>query len=204
MRNKFVPFTIGILSGSLLLLFLMSSALLWLPSWLVVQNNSHQADLAIVLGGGGGSRLRQSLKLYEKKLIPNLLLISHKDRSWKHITTILCPDCDLQDKKVTLKDGSLSTFTDAQIALEYCQVANLKKVLVITDPYHTRRTALIFNYYFKKSGIKVTVLSSGDYRDLTPPQIKWWTDEKSRETIWLEFGKCLHVLAKIYLFRGND
>jgi len=204
MKNKLILFIIGLLIGSLFLLFLMAWALLKTPSWLVVKNDSQHADLGIILGGGGVSRLRKGVELYDAGFISELLLVDLTAEDWKHMLTQLCPDCDLQHKKITILSGSTSTTTDAQLTLTYCRKAEVKKVLVVTDPYHTRRADLIFQHRFRWSGIEVRVISSGDYNHLLPPDEKWWEDKATRETIWLEFGKCLHTLVTTYIFKGND
>ncbi len=204
MKNKLLPFIIGLLIGSLFLLVLMGWALFKTPSWLVVKNDSQHADLGIILGGGGGSRLRKGVELYDAGFISELLLVDLKAEDWHYMLTHLCTDCDLPHKKITILNGSTSTTTDAQLTLTYCRKAEVKKVLVVTDPYHTRRADLIFQHRFRWSGIEVRVISSGDYNQLLPPDIKWWEDKATRETIWFEFGKCLHTLVTTYIFKGND
>jgi hypothetical protein len=58
-------------------------------------------------------------------------------------------DCKtgLQDrgKRLTILTGSFSTLTDAGLVHEHCIAKDIKKLLVITDPYHTRRVPLAFN-----------------------------------------------------------
>jgi len=75
----------------------------------------------------------------------------------------------------------------------------VEKVLVVTDPYHTRRSALTFSWVFRDSNIEVNVVSSGDYGKYLPPEGYWWLDFATLKTVWLEFGKCFVVLFKQYL-----
>jgi uncharacterized SAM-binding protein YcdF (DUF218 family) len=204
MKNKLLPFILGLLCGSLLFLFLMGWALFKPPSWLVVQNGSHQADLGIVLGGGDGSRLRKGVELYDDGFISELLLVDQKADAWNYMLTHLCPDCDLEHKKITILSGSTNTMTDAQLTFAYCRKAAVRKVLVVTDPYHTRRASLVFQHRFRGSGIEVRVISSNAYRHLLSPEEEWWQDPATREVVWLEFGKCLHTLVTTYLFRNHE
>jgi len=169
--------------------------------WLVIDSRPQDADIAIVMGGGGGSRLRQALSLYDKKLVDELLLVDFKESYWGHITRYLCPDCKLADKKITILSGSSSTMTDAEFSLEYCKKHGIKKVLVVTDPYHTRRSALTFSWVFRESNIEVFVVSSGDYGRYLPPEGNWWLDFATLKNVWLELGKCFAVLFTQYLPR---
>jgi uncharacterized SAM-binding protein YcdF (DUF218 family) len=192
-------FLLGFLAGLGVIFLCLILILVTMPFLLVIENDPVQAEIGIVLGGGGGSRLRKGVELYDSGFVTELLLVDLKAGSWNHMVKHLCPDCDLEHKKITILSGSTSTTTDAQRTFAYCQNAEVRKVLVITDPYHTRRAALAFQQRFQGSGIEVRVVSSNDYGHLLSPVEKWWTDPATRETIWLEFGKCLHTMVKDYL-----
>ncbi|MGZ5490784.1 MAG: hypothetical protein ACXWE6_08570, partial [Nitrososphaeraceae archaeon] len=68
--------------------------------WLVVDNNPGQSDVIVVLGGGGASRLRKGISLYDQGISDSLLLVDDKVSAWTHITAHLCPDCHLEGKNV--------------------------------------------------------------------------------------------------------
>ena len=185
----------GILSGLLAgFVLLLQSA-----NWLVIKNEPPDADVAVVLGGGGGNRLRSAINLYEKGMASELLLVGLKASSWEHITANLCPDCDLTGKKVTVIKGSTSTVTDAQLSLQYCKNRKVKKITVVTDPYHTRRASITFTQVFRGSHIKVITVSSGDFGDCLSPDDKWWQHKKTLETVWEELGKSFRMLLVDFL-----
>jgi uncharacterized SAM-binding protein YcdF (DUF218 family) len=196
-RISWKIFIVGLAAVFILVLLVTTSP--GTAQWLVIDSKPQNADIAIVLGGGGGSRLRQALNLYDQQLVDELLLVDFKEKYWEHITRYLCPDCILADKKVTILSGSNSTKTDAQFSLEYCKKQGIKKVLVVTDPYHTRRSALTFSWVFRESDITVDVVSSGDYGKCLSPENYWWIDITTLKTVWLELGKCFVVLCTQYL-----
>lgn len=71
------------------------------------------------------------------------------------------------------------------------------------SPYHSRRAQLVFNDILAGSGISATVISSGDYGCLFPPDDLWWRDRLTLKTVWLEFGKILYWELTPYLeFQG--
>ena len=192
-------FLFGLLTGFLAVFFCLIVGLVNIPHFLLIENDPGEAEVGIVLGGGGGSRLRKGIELYDGGHVVELLLVDHKAEVWNYMLTHLCPDCDVEHKKITILSGSTSTTTDAQLTFAYCRNAEVRKVLVVTDPYHTRRASLVFKQRFQGSEIEVRVVSSDDYRHLLSPAEKWWTDPATRQTVWLEFGKCLHTLVTKYL-----
>jgi uncharacterized SAM-binding protein YcdF (DUF218 family) len=102
-----------------------------------------------------------------------------------------CPDCRLQERELVYLEGSVDTRTDAQLSLAHCREEGLRKVLVVTSPYHSRRSRFVFDDIFAGSGIEPVVMSSGGYGRLVPPDGAWWRDRLTLETVWLEFGKIL-------------
>jgi len=189
------------LIGILISLFLLYWFFLQSAHWLVLKQKPVISEVAVVMGGGGGSRLRRAVQIYNEGLVGELILVGLKTSNWEHITRYLCPDCILTDKKVTILSGSSSTMTDAEMSLEYCKEQGMKKVLVVTDPYHTRRSALTFSWVFRESNIEVFVVSSGDYGKYLPPEGNWWLDFATLKNVWLELGKCFAVLFTQYLPR---
>lgn len=182
----------GLLAGPIIIVFLMFGA----ADWLVINDEPVDAEVVVVLSGGGGSRLKHALSLYDAGIVKELVLVGPSQRSWDHITENLCSECDLLNKKVTIINGSTSTETDAQLLLQYCQERKSGSIAVVTDPYHTRRAFLTFNHVFKGTQIKVFVISSGDYGDYLSPDDKWWQHSETLETVWMEFGKCLWCFVK--------
>ena len=228
------PFLLGLLTGVLTSLLLLALTIRFLPNLLVVTSQPTSADAIVVLGGDNdGSRLRMGLKLHDDKYAPHLILVGNSNRAWEATLKKICPDCTLEGRGAILLDGSTDTRTDAQISLAYARAHNLRTLLVVTSPYHTRRSQFIFNdiaeglkdepaeprtgsgtnrQTFEKapvlasvfSDFKVTVISSGGYGTLLPPSGHWWADRKTLETVWLEFGKILYWELTPYLeFQGE-
>ncbi len=168
------------------------------PNWLVVQSRPHQADIAVILGGGGGSRLRKGLALYDAGMVRQLVLVDTRKEYWKHMLNQQCPNGVAQGKVIFL-EGSISTLTDAQLVIQYCRIQKIRSILVVTDPYHTRRALIAFTGKFKQSNIKLSVLSSEDFTGKLSPNEQWWQDSNTRKTIWDETGKSVFLLLQQFL-----
>lgn len=203
MKSRLFLFIFGMLSGILLVLAAGILLAVYIPSLLIVDEAAHQADIAVVLGGGGGSRFRKGLSLYDVGLVDHLLLVDNKKNAWDHMLRQFCPDCAAEGKIVIL-EGSKDTFTDAELVEHYCREHNINSMLVVTDPYHTRRAALIFKAQFTQSDIRVTVVSSGDFGSRLSPDEYWWQDDATLKTVWTEMNKVLIVLLrKLSILTGS-
>ena len=198
-------FFFGLLAGVLLVALLTLVAVRFLASMLVVAHEPVRADAIVALAGDGdGSRLRAALRLYEQGLAPTLVHVNALRVNKASVLQKLCRECKLVEEKIVFLEGSADTRTDAQISLKYCQENNLRKILVVTSPYHTRRTQFIFNDIYEGSGIESIVISSDAYENFVPPDGRWWTDRKTLEFIWLEFGKILYwELTPFMEFQGD-
>lgn len=190
-RSLLVGFCVGLLSGILLL----AAGLFSLGAYLVVNNDPVKSDAIVVLGGGTKSRLNMAVSMYDKTDQRPIILVDRTRSDWNHISKDLCNKGTYDGRPVTCLEGSTSTATDAALTLTYCQKHQLKKVLVVTDPYHSRRAQIIFNRVFKNSGIAPIVVHSGYYGTKLPPEQGWWKDPETLQTVWAEFGKILYILV---------
>ena len=159
------------------------------PGWLVVEGEAQKADVAVILGGGGGSRSRAGVSLYDAGLASQLLLIDKSKQDWVHVVENLCHDCTTQDKDMVYLEGSSNTFTDATLVSQYIASQGIDRMIVVTDPYHTRRALLIFKAQFKDSSVDISVVSSGDYAKNLRPDEKWWHDDQTARVILQESTK---------------
>ncbi|TLM64502.1 MAG: YdcF family protein [Deltaproteobacteria bacterium] len=199
-------FLAGLLAGLLFAGVALALTARFLPHLLVVDDPPAAVDAIVVLGGDSdGSRLRTGLRLLDDKFAPQLVLVANSGREgWERILKAFCPDCSFAGRPAMFLTGSTDTRTDAQLTLEHCRSAGLRSILVVTSPYHTRRTALVFADIFAGSGIVPQVVSSGSYGRLLPPDGRWWSDRRTVETVWLEFGKVLFwELTPFLEFQGD-
>jgi uncharacterized SAM-binding protein YcdF (DUF218 family) len=188
-RSCIPVFLAGVLAGALCTVAIATWLAFHLADWLVVNGEAHPADVAVVLGGGDGSRLRKALELYEQGMVHALVLVDKKESYWDDMLARQCPDCKTGGKPLTILTGSTSTRTDALLMHEHCDAKGIKSIVVVTDPYHTRRASLVFNRQFAGSGIEVTTVSSGDYRNRLSPAERWWSDAVTLQTVGMEAAK---------------
>lgn len=185
-------FSSGMVVCVLLFVGLGYAGLPRLAGWLVVDSVPESVDAVVVLGGGNGSRFRKAVELSTAGGKPPLVLVDRSKADWQKIASGACETGSFDGRQVVCLEGSTSTLTDAEITLKFAREQNYKKILVVTDPYHSRRAQLIFTSIYAESDIETNIVNSGYYGKYRPPETDWWQDEMTLQTVWVEFGKIIY------------
>ena len=149
----------------LLLFILLIMACCCLPvllvgagSVLVVANPFEKADAAVILSGGELERVDTAAILYHNQSVNNVIL-TETGNTVRNLnatyTKLLKEQLRLQkvpDNAVLVTDGiSTSTYAEANAVKDLLYKVNLTSVIVVTDPYHTFRTRMVFREVFSGS-----------------------------------------------------
>jgi len=118
--------------------------------------------------------------------------VDKKAEYWHHIANNLCEECDLSGKPVVILENSVNTQSDAELVFGYSTENAVKSLLVVTDPYHTRRSSVLFREQFEGQPVTIAVVSSGDFGGLRMPEEPWWKHEPTLATILAETSKLLY------------
>lgn len=188
------------------LLIVTAPILLYLLFWgiggfLVVGDSIQKADAVVLLSGGDDARLGEAVQVYQSGLA-ELLLITETgnipDGGGPRASTLsgqraVSAGVAEEDIYTTL-GKSASTHNEAAAVLGFCQHERLKTIIVVTDPYHTRRTQVIFRSIFAGSGIDVLVRPVRDhwYQSST-----WFFSLRGWKTTLTEYVKLTALLFGI-------
>jgi uncharacterized SAM-binding protein YcdF (DUF218 family) len=164
---------------------------LWLnsiASLLIYQDKLVPSDAILVLGGGKAERVEQGIDLYRKKFANTIIFTGmYMHHGWHKPLTHWA----LEARQIALNAGvpadkavplfnSRSTFDDATLAKAYCLAHNYHSLIVVSEPYHTRRAHHVFMHVFKGSGIRVMLYPvQGSWY---APDSWWCSTEGLRET----------------------
>ena len=166
--------------------FFHASLLARYAKWFHLQNATKGADAIICLSGGKFTRVPESLRLWNQGFAPLLFVTDPKPRNSN------LKDLELSNLKfaneVTRRmkfqakwellpsttGGATSTFDEAQDTLDYAEKKGWKKVILVTDEFHTRRSMLAFSKVFEGSQIGVQIAGA-------PNEIfdamNWWKSD---------------------------
>ena len=175
-------------SAVVIVLFLLGFAC-FMPfagRYLVREDALEPADAIFVLAGGAVDRWLESIDLYRQQYAKAVILSpgrTEKAESELRARGIRLPTAaqiardamiqlGLPADAVQVMPGNLdNTAEEAEACRAFARDAGWRRVIVVTSPYHTRRTRFAFRREFRDSQIAVLVRASR-HDESDPP--RWW------------------------------
>jgi uncharacterized SAM-binding protein YcdF (DUF218 family) len=93
-----------------------------------------------------------------------------------------------------------NTRDEALAALSYCRVERVRRLLIVTSPYHTRRALATFTHVFAGSGIEIGVEPSMAHSAARPGQ--WWRSAADRWYVRYEWSAIAFYLIRYGIIPG--
>jgi uncharacterized SAM-binding protein YcdF (DUF218 family) len=87
-----------------------------------------------------------------------------------------------------------NTRDEALAALPYCRLEGVRRLLVVTSPYHTRRALATFTHVFEGSGVEIGIEASSTYSTARPD--RWWATPYDRWYVRYEWTARLFYLVR--------
>jgi len=181
---------------------------LWFPRlgyYLVVSDPLKKSDAIVSLGGGDPQRCVVAAGLYKQKWADEIITTGNVQPDYAEVLgreltfarlakTLLVKNGVPEDDVIVLNEGT-STYEEAVALKEYCSAHDLKRLIIVTTIYHTRRTRGVFRKVFDDSGVEIIVrpATGGKYA-----AEGWWTREEDLIFVnneWVKLG--------LYFLRGK-
>ena len=190
-------FVFGMISGPILMVVVIFGTMrLWLPALgrgLVMTPGEGQADIIFVLGGGGPERAVHGIQLYRQGVAPRLWFTG--DRALPEMTSFtdgqLARDfavrAGVPENDIGLLNTS-STWEDGQQIAAHVEQQNLRRIVIVTNWYHSRRALAVIRRHL--AGKSVQVYYSPPPTSTCCPD-KWWVRDESLVTVineWIKIG----------------
>jgi uncharacterized SAM-binding protein YcdF (DUF218 family) len=187
----------GLLAGLAAVLGLHPLLLPPLAQALVVNQPPAPADAIVVLGGGSGDREVTAARLYAQGLSDTILttggsvpLPGLQEVTWAGLSAAALERLGVPARAVVQIPGSDSTCSDARLALARLR-PDAKRVMIVTDPYHTRRAQWLFQR--GAPGLEVLAIAADpSWFDAA----RWWQDEQGLIVVAQEYVKFALTLVK--------
>ncbi len=152
-----------------------------------LQTATNNADAIICLSGGRTTRVGESLRLWNHGYAEKLFVTAQKPRNKKFssmelshiefaraVTEMMELDAHWEVLP-SLSEGVTSTFDEAEDTLNYALAKNWKRIIIVTDEFHTRRAHYAFNKICAGSGLEVQVAGA-------PNEVfsieNWWKSDR--------------------------
>ena len=164
-------------------------------AYLIYSDEIEPADIIVVLSGGTESRMTEALNLYNERF-GKVIVLTETGEQVEGFDTLNSFDMRVQllnngvpGGNVIITDLTVNTTLDEAVAVRnLMQNRQYTSAIIVTDPYHTRRTAWIFNQVFTDESIKIMVkpVRSSWFNSRT-----WFTSVRGWQFTLLEYSKLL-------------
>ncbi len=162
-KIKRIGWCIAILSGIFLLAAI--SVMIARPPWsimaklLVVDDRLKKVDVLIVLGGDSERDL-YAAELYKSGLASKIIMSGCGSSAWEMAKKAVSTGVKEQD--IIVEDKSENTYQNAIYSKNIVLERNFKSAIIVTSPYHMRRSKLILERVFRNTGVKLLYSSTKD------------------------------------------
>jgi uncharacterized SAM-binding protein YcdF (DUF218 family) len=190
------------------LLLLAASAALLVPSiltaharWLIEVDPPVHAEIAVVLGGGEGERLGAALRIWKEGRVPAILITGPATPLLRVYTgedsltqgeakRRIAVRKGVPDSSVYLALGPTSTYEEAVTVRGFLEERKIRRAIVVTSPFHSRRARRTFLHIFRDSPVEITLETLPLDLSYHRPE-QWWTREHDMMTVFTETLKTL-------------
>jgi uncharacterized SAM-binding protein YcdF (DUF218 family) len=184
----------------LLVLYLLRS--LWLPAigrFLVIEDPLSPAD-AILSLAGDQRRPEQAAKLHQQGLakwflITNLPVDTQRaqDHYVRQVRDIALAEGVPEASILVVPGVGRSTYDEALNVRRFVELQGFDSLIVVTSPWHTRRSRMIFGDVFRGADVEISVQPLRDdghaHAGYTYQPDEWWTDRLGRLPTGREYAK---------------
>lgn len=150
---KRIPWPLKLLGGVLLLyVFLVA-----IGAILIVADPVDKVNAVVVLSGDDGDRLDLALYMLEKDFVSNLILTNTNNTANAALREGAIAGGFSPGRIYLTTDRVDSTVEEAEAVRTLTESKHWSDLMVVTDPYHSLRTRLIFRDVFAGTGITIRV-----------------------------------------------
>lgn len=191
-RNRRLwPGVFLLIALALLAAVLRTQILSALGGYLVQADSPQKADAALVLAGDGwGNRILAAAELARDGYVPKVLVSGPDGAYGNHECDLAIPFAVKHGYPasyfVHVEHEGRSTLAEAKAVLIEIHRMGIKRLLVVTSNFHTRRSGFIFRKL--APDLTILVVAAPD-KNFTPDG--WWHNREGQKTFLLEWQKTL-------------
>ncbi len=192
-------------SGVILFIALLGGAVIVSPlglqalgDFLVIRDPLVQVDAVIAVSGDGPERAKTASALLQQGYAHWLILSGSKRGAAVGGATAAMLRAALYagvpEGRILIDEQSLSTLDNARNSAGLMRTHGLRRAILVTSPYHTRRAAWVFRSEFISRGLEIHVYAV----DQSFFEVRqWWMRERDRDLVVREYEKLLAFLLGI-------
>lgn len=174
--------------------------------WWVVDEPPVMAQAILVLGGDSiaGERVAKAVELFKQGWAPRLVLSGPNLRPYLN-------EADLMQREalglgappeaiVLVRHQAESTQEEILLLRDFLAERNIRKLIVVTSNFHTRRTRTICRRILAPRGIEVHVKAApcGEFNEAS-----WWRQRTGKSLMFVEWLKTLNTWWELRRVSGS-
>ena len=164
-------------------------------AYLIIADDLTPVDTIIIMGGGDEGRMNEALELYHEKYARIIVLtetgvrIEEFDYMQSFDLRIQLLNNGVPSGNILITDSEVtSTLEEAYAVKQLLEKRQFSSAIIVTDPYHTKRTSIIFKDVFSEQDIELY------FRPVTPSWYNsrtWFLSPSGWKFTILEYVKLL-------------
>jgi uncharacterized SAM-binding protein YcdF (DUF218 family) len=166
---------------------------LWniLYGFLVVSEPPMFSDVIIALSGGQGRDI-YAADLYKSGLSSRIIMSGISPSAGQMAERAVAMGVKRSD--IILEESSVSTFQNALFTREIMLRKGFRSAIVVSSPYHMRRTKMVFDRVFKDTGVRLTYCAAQSGSCTNGQR----GTEYTRRTVIMEYVKLFYYWARYW------
>lgn len=191
MRHKKLYIVISIIVALLIVAIITHK--LWLEAiarFLIVEDELSKADVIVVLGGGGKERINHAAGLYKSGYSKRIIMTGKEQRipgftgTWADFAKQEALLLGIPEEAIILEEMATDTDENAEYAMEIIADRAFESAIVVSSPYHMRRSRMIFRKIFEDQAVTLK-FSSVPVEDSNFQVKGWWKRRNDlRRVVW--------------------
>ena len=176
----------------------------------IVADSLLPCDAVVALAGGDGERLHAAIELYKRGLAPRFLITGPDtpllpvytggdSLTQAEVKRRIAVKRGIPAEAIVMKLEATSTIDEAKSVLAACREQGWHSVLVVTSPFHTRRSRATFHSVLKGSGVEARIWHLPLSESVDSPR-RWWTREDDTMSILTETVKTLFYVYNYRIY----
>jgi uncharacterized SAM-binding protein YcdF (DUF218 family) len=166
-------------------------------AYLIYADELEPANAIVVLSGGTESRMNEALNLYKEDYGKVIVLTETGEQTegYEYLNSfdmrIQLMNNGIPSGNIMITDLTVNTTVDEAVAIrDLMQKRQYSSAIVVTDPYHTRRSKLLFSQVFDGTDIRIIIrpVRSSWFNSRT-----WFTSVKGWQFTLLEYAKLISM-----------
>jgi uncharacterized SAM-binding protein YcdF (DUF218 family) len=172
-------------------------------NYLICEDKLQPCDAIFVLSGNPGDRSAEAARLFKSGYSPLIICTGESVPRLFEIVNIQLDEADLS-KRVLLEKGipesridclhkGTSTREESIYILALCKSRGYKRIMVVSDKYHTNRINYAFRHLYKDAGIELILRGAHSSQYL---ENLWWASETGLLMVNNEYVKLIYYYIK--------